>query len=77
MVLRQGLILAGLGIGLGLSGTLIAVPLMRRLLLGIHGVDLLVCGLIPLILVAVTLLACYIPARRAAKIDPMAALRCE
>ncbi len=77
MVLRQGLILAGLGIGLGLSGTLIAVPLMRRLLLGIHGVDLLVCGLIPVLLIAVALLACYLPARRAARIDPMAALRCE
>ena len=49
MILRQGLVLAGLGIGLGLSGTLLAVPLMRRLLLGIHGVDLLVCGLIPVL----------------------------
>ncbi len=77
MVLRQGLILAAIGIGIGLSGTLIAVPLMRRLLLGIHGVDLLLCGLLPLILVAVTLLACYLPARRAAKIDPMVALRQE
>jgi putative ABC transport system permease protein len=77
LVLRQGLLLAVIGIGIGLSGALVAVPLMRRLLLGIHGVDLLLCGLIPLILVAVTLLACYLPARRAARIDPMAALRCE
>ncbi len=77
MVLRQGLILAALGIGIGSSGTLIAVPLMRRLLLGIHGVDLLLCGLIPLVLTAVALLACYFPARRAARIDPMAALRYE
>ena len=77
MVLRQGLILAGLGIGFGLFGTLFAVPLMQRLLLGIHGVDLLLCGVIPLVLTAVALLACYVPARRAARIDPMVALRCE
>ena len=77
MVLRQGLLLAAIGIGIGLSGTLIAVPLMRRLLLGVHGIDLLICGLIPFVLIAVALLACYIPARRAAKIDPMVALRYE
>jgi predicted permease len=77
MILHQGLILAGIGIVLGLSGTLVAVPLMRRLLLGIHGVDLLLCGLIPFLLTTVALLACYFPARRAARIDPMAALRCE
>jgi putative ABC transport system permease protein len=77
MVLRQGLILAAAGIAIGLCGTLIAVPLMRRLLLGVHGMDLLICALIPFVLTAVALLACYIPARRAAKIDPMVALRCE
>jgi len=75
MVLRQGLILAGLGIGLGLSGTLIAVPLMRRLLLGLHGSDWLICAVIPFVLTAVALVACYLPARRAARIDPMVALR--
>jgi predicted permease len=77
MVLRQGLLLSVIGIGFGLSGTLMAVPLMRRLLLGIHGVDLLLCGLIPFLLTTVALLACYLPARRAARIDPMAALRYE
>lgn len=77
MVLRQGLLLAAIGIGLGLSGTLVTVPLMKRLLLGIHGVDLLLCGVILVLLTVVALLACYVPARRAAKIDPMAALRCE
>ncbi len=66
MVLRQGLILAGIGIALGLSGALVTASLMRRLLLGIHGVDLLICGLIPFLLIAVALLACYLPARRAA-----------
>jgi predicted permease len=77
LVLRQGLILAALGIGLGLAGTVIAVPLMKRLLLGIHGMDLLICGLLPVVLTAVALLACYVPARRAARIDPMAVLRYE
>ncbi len=77
LILRQGLLLAALGIGIGLSGTLIAVPLMRKLLVGVHGVDLLICGLLPFVLIAVALLACYLPARRAARIDPMVALRYE
>jgi predicted permease len=77
MILRQGLLLACIGIGLGLSGTLFAVPLTRRLLLGIHGVDLLICAALPLLLVGVALLACYLPARRAARIDPMTSLRYE
>jgi predicted permease len=77
LIARQGLLLAALGIGIGLAGTLVAVPLTRRLLLGVHGIDLLICALTPLVLIGVALLACYLPARRAARIDPMAALRYE
>jgi putative ABC transport system permease protein len=77
MVLRQGLILTTIGVGLGLAGAAVAVDLMRSILVGVHASDLWTCAVIPVVLVAVAALACYVPARRAAKVDPMEALRCE
>ena len=77
LVLKQGLRLTAIGIGVGLAGAAIAATLIRSLLLGIHMMDLMAFIVVPAALVAVALLACYIPARRAARIDPMDALRCE
>jgi putative ABC transport system permease protein len=77
MVLRQGLILTTIGVGLGLAGAAVAVDLMRSILVGVHASDLWTCAVIPVLLVAVAALACYVPARRAAKTEPMEALRCE
>ena len=77
MVLRQGLILTTIGVGIGLAGAGVAVDLMRSMLVGVHASDLWTCAVIPVVLVAVAALACYVPARRAAKVDPMEALRCE
>ena len=77
LVLRQGLTLAGLGIGIGLPGALAATQLLRSLLFGISATDPVTYLVIPLLVLGVAWLACWLPARRAAKVDPMVALRCE
>jgi putative ABC transport system permease protein len=77
LVLRQGLTLAGLGIGIGLPGALAATQLLRSLLFGISPIDPVTYLVIPLLVLGVAGLACWVPARRAARVDPMVALRCE
>ena len=77
MVLRQGLMLslAGVAIGLGLSVGL--TRLMSGLLFGVNPVDPLTYGSVAAGLICVALVASYLPARRAAGVDPMTALRAE
>ena len=77
LVLRQGLVLTGVGIGLGWLAALGLTRLMQSLLYGVSPTDLLTFGSVALLLVGVALAACYLPARRAAKVDPMVALRYE
>jgi len=77
LILAQGLKLTMLGIGLGLAAAYALTRWMESLLFGVRPTDALTFAAIALLLLVVALLACYIPARRATKVDPMIALRCE
>jgi putative ABC transport system permease protein len=77
MLLRYAAILAGGGIGIGLIGSLVLTRFMVSMLFGVPVRDPLTLGLVCLVLGSVALLASYIPARRATRLDPMVALRNE
>ena len=77
MVLRQGLGLAIAGAAAGLVCALIVSHLMAGLLYGVRPTDPLTFAGVSLLLIGVALLACYIPARRAVRVDPQVALRHE
>jgi putative ABC transport system permease protein len=77
MVLREGMILMGIGVLAGLAGAFALTRLLRSLLFGVTATDPLTYLLVPILLAAVALVACLIPARRAARVDPMVALRTE
>lgn len=75
LVVGQGLTLAGLGLAAGLPAAFAATRVLRSLLFGVAATDPVTFTFVPLALVAVALAACYGPARRATRVDPMAALR--
>ena len=77
MVLRSGMSLALIGIAIGLAGAFLLTSLMRSLLFGVTPTDAFTFAIVAGILFVVALLACYIPARRATKVDPLIALRYE
>lgn len=77
LILRQGLLLAVVGIVVGVAGAFALTGTLRNLLFEIQPTDPLTFAVIPLLLALVTLLACWLPARRATKIDPMIVLRSE
>jgi predicted permease len=77
LVIRQALILAALGIAIGLIGAFALTRVMSGLLFGVSATDLLTFVITSLLLGSIALMASYIPARRAAKVDPIAALQQE
>jgi putative ABC transport system permease protein len=77
LVMRGGLRLAGAGIVLGLIGAMGLTQLLRSLLFGVGPTDPLTFAAVPILLVSAALLACWLPARGAANVDPMEALRYE
>jgi ABC-type antimicrobial peptide transport system permease subunit len=77
LIVRQGMMLTLAGLALGLSGAVLLTRLMAGMLYGVSATDPFIFGAIALLLALVALLACWIPARRATKVDPMIALRGE
>ena len=77
MVLRESLVLLGIGVALGIPLTLAATRLVQSQLFGLHASDPATLIAAVLVIAAVTMLAAYLPARRAARVDPMVALRYE
>ena len=77
MIFRQGLLIVGVGLGVGILAALGISKMIGTLLVGIGGADPLTYAVVSTFLAIVALAACWIPARRAMKVDPMVALRYE
>jgi predicted permease len=77
LVLKQGLYLAIIGVALGGTASILLRKVMANLLYGLSANDPIVLSVVPLGMVLIVLLACYLPARRAASVNPMTALRSE
>jgi ABC-type antimicrobial peptide transport system permease subunit len=77
LVVREGMGVAAVGVGLGLVGSLAGARLLQKLLYGVQPSDFPAFAMAVGVLGAIAWLACYLPARRAARVDPMEALRYE
>jgi putative ABC transport system permease protein len=77
MVIAEGFKLTVVGLGLGLAAAFALNRLIASQLFGVTATDPLTYGGVAMLLAMVSIVACYIPARRAARVDPMVALRCE
>jgi predicted permease len=77
LVVREGAILAGIGLGLGLVGAYFVGRAMQSMLFGVKALDVSAFGAVGVVLLGAALLACYLPARRAASVEPMRVLRTE
>lgn len=77
LVLRQGMILTLIGVVVGLAGALALTRVMSSLLFGVTERDPITFGVVAALLIAVAFIACFVPARRATRVDPLLTLRCE
>ena len=77
MILSQGLRPILIGVAMGIAGALALTRTVASLLFGVTATDPLTFGAVTLLLVGAALAACYLPARRVTKVDPVIALRCE
>ena len=77
MVLRQGMELTGVGVVFGIAAAMLLTRVMASLLFGVGTTDVTTFAAVPLLLVGIALLASYVPARRAIRVDPVVALRDE
>jgi ABC-type antimicrobial peptide transport system permease subunit len=77
LVLRQALVLVGAGLLVGLPAAIAMARLLRGFLFGLSPMDPATLAGAALVMLAVATAAAYLPARRASRVDPMAALRCE
>jgi putative ABC transport system permease protein len=77
MVLRHGTAMAVAGVGIGLAAAFLLARLITSLLFETSAADPPTFSIVPVVLIAVALLACYLPARRATRVDPLEALRYE
>jgi ABC-type antimicrobial peptide transport system permease subunit len=77
LFIRQGMAVVLLGVGLGLLGAFALTRVMRGMLFGVGATDTLTFACVAVLLSLIALVACYLPARRAARIDPLIALRHE
>ena len=75
MFVRGGLLLTGIGVGFGLVTSIVVMRLMRSLLFQVNPIDPLTYGVITTGIVLVAYVACWLPSRRAATVDPVHALR--
>ena len=77
LILRQGMLLTAVGLAVGLAASLLATPVLQSMLINLPATDLVTLVGVSGLLIAIALVACYVPARRATRIDPIATLRAE
>jgi ABC-type antimicrobial peptide transport system permease subunit len=77
MILKRGLSLVGIGVAIGLAASFALTRLLRSQLFEVNATDPATYAAVAVLLLAISALACVLPARRAMKVDPMIALRCE